>query len=180
MEELNPGQINTVIAAPRIDPSAFIADDADIIGDVGIAKDCSIWFHAVIRADRGPVRIGEGSNVQDNAVIHMNYGLATEIGRYVTVGHGAIVHGACVGDGTLIGMGAILMNGSRVGKNCVIGAGALVTEGMEIPDNSVAVGIPAKVVKTVSAEQAEKQRKNTLSYIEEAKMYKNDPPRRFQ
>lgn len=168
------------VRAPQVDPDVFVADDADIIGDVTIAKGCSIWYHVTIRADRAPVRIGEGSSIQDNAVIHEDYGQDVIIGNYVTVGHNAIVHGAKVGDGSLIGMGAVLMNGSRVGKDCVIGAGALVTQDMEIPDNSVAMGVPAKITGSVTPELAAKFRRNAEDYVREAAVYRTDPPARYE
>ena len=111
---------------PNIHESAFIAPDADIYGDVTVGEDCSIWFHAVIRAETAGIAIGKGSNVQDNAVLHVDEGYPVQIGENVTIGHGAIVHGCSVGDNTLIGMGAILLNGAKIGRNCIVGAGALV------------------------------------------------------
>ena len=122
---------------PEIAESVFVAPDAVILGDVHIGEDCSIWFHTVIRAEDAAVRIGRGSNIQDNAVVHVDKGHPVTIGNQVTVGHGAIVHGCQIGDNTLIGMGAILLNGSIIGKNCIIGAGALVTQNTIVPDNSM-------------------------------------------
>lgn len=157
---------------PQIDASAFIAPDADIIGDVKIEKDCSVWFHAVLRGDRGNIILHEGCNVQDGAILHMDYGLTVEIGKHVTIGHGAIVHGAVVGDETLIGMGATVMNGARIGAHCVIGAGALVTQGKVIPDNSLVMGVPAKITGTVDAETAAHFHRNAMEYVEEARIYR--------
>ena len=165
---------------PEVDPEAFVAGDAVILGDVHIGKDCSIWYHTTIRADRSPVFIEEGSNVQDNAVIHMDYHLPVHIGRFVTIGHGAIVHGAQIGDNSLIGMGAILMNGCVIGKDCIIGAGALVTQNMQIPDGSLVIGSPAKVVRQVTEEERRHFRQNAESYITEAKEYRENPPQLYR
>lgn len=156
---------------PQIHPEAFIAPDAAIYGDVTIGKDCSIWFHAVVRAEHAPIVIGQGSNVQDNCVVHVDAGHAVEIGEYVTVGHGAIVHGCKIGDNTLVGMGAIILNGAVIGKNCVIGAGALVTQNTVIPDNSLVIGSPGKVLRQVKPEEAAANRTNAGHYVEEGKNY---------
>ena len=155
-----------------IDKSAFAAPDAVILGDVVIGEDCNIWFHAVIRAEDAPIRIGKGSNVQDNAVVHEDAGHPVTIGEYVTIGHGAIVHGCSIGDNTLVGMGAIILNGARVGNNCVIGAGALVTQNMEIPDGSLVIGSPARVKRMVTPEELEHSKHNALHYVKMGKEYK--------
>ena len=154
-----------------IDSTAFIAPDSVVLGDVVIAEECSIWFHAVIRAEDAPIRIGKGSNVQDNAVVHEDAGHPVVIGEYVTIGHGAIVHGCEIGDHTLIGMGAIILNGAKIGKNCVIGAGALVTQNTEIPDNSLVIGSPARVKRMVTPEEIEHSMHNALHYVEMGKEY---------
>ncbi|MBR2948274.1 MAG: gamma carbonic anhydrase family protein [Lachnospiraceae bacterium] len=156
---------------PQIHADAFLAPDADVYGDVTIGKDCSIWFHAVVRGERAPIVIGEGSNVQDNCVVHVDAGHNVEIGEYVTIGHGAIVHGCKIGDNTLVGMGAIILNGAVIGKNCVIGAGALVTQNAVVPDNSLVIGSPAKVLRAVKPEEAAASRTNAQHYIEEGKSY---------
>ncbi len=153
----------------KVDPSAFIAPSADVLGNVTVGEDCSVWYHATIRGDRGSVVIGKGSNVQDNCVIHMDDGLEVRIGEYVTIGHSAIVHGAVIGDESLIGMGAILMNGCEIGRQCVIGAGALVTQNTKIPDGSLVVGSPAKVVRQLTEEEKAHFRENALSYVEEGR-----------
>lgn len=155
-----------------IDAAAFAAPDAVIMGDVVIHEDCNIWFHAVIRAEDAPIRIGKGSNVQDNAVVHEDAGHPVTIGEYVTIGHGAIVHGCEIGDHTLIGMGAIILNGAKIGKNCVIGAGALVTQNSEIPDGSLVIGSPARVKRAVTAEEMEHSMHNALHYVQMGKEYK--------
>ncbi len=127
-----------------------IADTARVIGDVRIGKDASIWYGAVIRGDVAPVIIGEGTNIQDNAVVHCDHRYANVIGSHVTIGHGAIVHGELVGDHTLIGMGAIVLGHTKIGRHCLIGAGAVVPPGLEVPDGSVVVGVPGKIIRTIS------------------------------
>lgn len=131
----------------------FIAPNAAVIGDVTLHDKASIWFSAVLRGDADAIVIGPGSNVQDGAVLHTDPGLTLEVGANVTVGHQAMLHGCKVGDGTLIGINAVVLNGAVIGKNCLIGANALITEGTEIPDGSMVLGAPAKVVKTLSEEQ---------------------------
>ncbi len=149
-----------------------MAPDAAIYGEVNIARDCSIWFHATIRAGEGDVEIGAGTNVQDNCVIHVDKGYSVRIGENVTIGHGAIVHGCTVGSNTLIGMGAIVLNGAVVGENCIVGAGALVTQNMVIPDGSLVLGSPAKIKRSLREEEIRANRANALHYIEEGRMYK--------
>lgn len=131
------------------DGSVWIAPGAHVIGDCRIGTGCSVWFNAVIRADNEPVVIGRNTNIQDGAVLHNDPGIPLTIGDDITIGHLAIVHGCTVGDGTLIGMGAKVMNGAVVGKGCLIGAGALVAEGKDIPDHSLVVGAPGKVIRTL-------------------------------
>ncbi|MDD7147196.1 MAG: gamma carbonic anhydrase family protein [Lachnospiraceae bacterium] len=149
----------------------FIAPGAVCMGDVALGKDCSIWYHATVRADRAPIKIGSGSNIQDNCVVHVDKGFPVTIGNYVTVGHGAILHGCQVGDGSLIGMGAIILNGAKIGRNCIVAAGALVTQNTEIPDGMLAMGSPAKVIRKLSEEEIASNRKNAEEYIEEAREY---------
>lgn len=149
----------------------FIAPGAVCMGDVALGKDCSIWYHATVRADRAPIKIGIGSNIQDNCVVHVDKGFSVTIGNYVTVGHGAILHGCQVGDGSLIGMGAIILNGAKIGKNCIVAAGALVTQNTEIPDGMLAMGSPAKVIRKLTEEEIASNRKNAEEYIEEAREY---------
>ncbi len=150
---------------PDIAAASFVAENASLIGDVQLGKGANIWYGAVLRADDGPIILHENANVQDNAVVHMDAGDTVEIGKNVTVGHGAIVHGCTIGENTLIGMGATLLNHCVIGKGCIIGAGALVPEGMIIPDGSLAVGIPAKIRGTVSEAQAEAAIQNALHYV---------------
>ena len=143
--------------APRgpEDGEAWVAPTATLIGDVRLCNDASIWFGAVLRADDGIIEIGEGSNVQDLSVLHVDPGFPIKVGRNVTIGHRAMVHGCTIGDGTLIGMGATILNGAKIGNNCLIGANALVTEGKVIPDNSMVLGSPGKIVREIDEATAE-------------------------
>lgn len=155
---------------PQVDPSAFVADNASLVGDVTVGKDSSVWFGAVLRGDNGPIAIGEGSNVQDNATLHCHPGDPLRVGNNVTIGHNAIVHCLEVGDDTLVGMGSILMNGVKVGKHCIIGAGAVVTERTVVPDGTMMLGVPAKPVKTLSPEAVEALEQQSF-YVDLAKAY---------
>ena len=149
----------------------FIAETATVIGDVELGDNSSVWYGAVVRGDSDTIRIGAKSNIQDTAVVHVDPGVPVEIGEGVTVGHGAIIHGARVGNNTLVGMRATLLNNVVVGNNCIIGAHALVTEGKVIPDNSLVLGSPAKVVKTLDKEQIEGIVKNGQAYVKKGLEY---------
>ncbi|MFY7828483.1 MAG: gamma carbonic anhydrase family protein [Flectobacillus sp.] len=149
----------------------FIAPNASVMGDVTFGKGVSVWYGAVIRADVEKIIIGDNTNIQDTAVLHADPGDPTIIGESVTVGHGAIVHGAIVGDGSLIGMRATVLNKAKIGKGCIIGAHALVTEKMEIPDYSLAVGAPAKVIRQLTPEQAEKMKLGAQHYVDMAERH---------
>jgi carbonic anhydrase/acetyltransferase-like protein (isoleucine patch superfamily) len=151
----------------------FIAPNSSVMGNVTFGEDVSVWYGAVIRADVEAIIIGDRTNIQDTAVIHADPGDPTIIGNDVTIGHGAIVHGAVVGDCTLIGMRATVLNKAKIGKNCIIGACALVTEGMQIPDNSLVMGIPARVVKQISEHQAMMLKMSALHYVEMAGRHEN-------
>lgn len=140
---------------PKIAEDVFIAPGSFVVGNVEIAPEASIWFGVVIRGDNEPMIIGEGSNIQDNCVLHSDPGFPLSIGRNCSIGHSAIVHGCTIGDGSLIGMGATVLNGAVIGQNCLIGAGALVTEKTIIPDNSLVVGSPAHVRRELTKEQIE-------------------------
>lgn len=153
--------------------TGWIADSAEVIGDVHLADNVSVWFGAVIRADNAPILLGKNSNVQENSVIHTDEGIAVNIGEGVTIGHLAMLHGCTIGDNSLIGIGAIVLNNATIGKNCIIGANALVTEGMQIPDNSVVMGSPAKVVKTLPKEREIMLQLSALHYVEKAHAFKN-------
>ena len=135
--------------APTLHPDAWVAPDATLIGRVVLEEGASVWFGAVLRGDNEEVRVGAGSNVQDNAVLHTDIGYPLRIGANCTIGHRVMLHGCTVGDGSLIGMGATLLNGARIGRGCLIGAGALITEGKEIPDGSLVMGAPGRVVRVL-------------------------------
>lgn len=159
---------------PNIGKEVFVAHSAQIIGNVEIENGSSIWFNATIRGDLGKIIIGKGVSIQDNCVIHTEKNGVSTIEDNVVVGHGAIIHGTCIGSKTIIGMGAILLTKSRIGKNCIIGAGSLVTEGTEIPDNSIAFGNPAKVVKQTTPDHTKRIEENVREYIELSKKHKNN------
>jgi len=135
--------------APTIHPDAWVAPDATLIGRVVLEEGASVWFGAVLRGDNEEVRVGAGSNVQDNSVLHTDLGYPLTIGANCTIGHRVMLHGCTVGDGSLIGMGATLLNGARIGRGCLIGAGALITEGKDIPDFSLVMGAPGRVVRAL-------------------------------
>ena len=138
---------------PQVSPDAFIAETAMLIGNVAVGKDSSVWFGAVIRGDNEPITVGEGTSIQDNAVLHTEKGHPLTVGSNVTVGHGAIVHCTSVGDNTLVGMGAVLLDGAVIGRNCVVGAGAVVRENAVVPDGTMLVGVPANPIRQLTAEQ---------------------------
>ena len=148
----------------------WVAPTAIVLGQVQLGRQVSVWFGAVVRADNSLIRIGHFSNIQENAVLHTDAGIALQIGDYVTVGHKAMLHGCTLGDNSLIGINAVILNRAVIGKNCIIGANALIPEGKIIPDNSVVMGSPGKVVKTVD-EQGEAQLR--LSALHYAEHYKN-------
>lgn len=153
----------------KIQESAYIAEGAIVNGNLSIGEESSVWYHATVRADRAEITIGNRSNIQDNAVVHVDEGFPVHIGNNVTIGHGAVIHGCTIKDNTLIGMGAILLNGARVGTNCIVGAGALVTQNMLIPDNSLVIGSPAKVMRQVTAEEIQGNLKNAEEYVKESR-----------
>ena len=156
---------------PRIHPSAFVAESADLIGAVNIGMNASVWYQVVIRADDGPVTIGEGTNVQDGSVLHIDAGMPTVLGKGVTVGHRAIGHGAVVEDHALISMGAVILSGARIGEHSIVGAGALVLENMDVPSGSLVVGVPGRVVRSVTDEQIERIHRTAEGYVERGKIY---------
>lgn len=153
--------------------NGWVADTARVIGDVYLGHQASVWFGAVIRGDNERIHIGDFSNVQENAVIHTDAGIEVIIGDYVTIGHLAMLHGCTVGDNSLIGIGAVILNKAKIGKNCIIGAKALVTEGKEIPDNSLVMGAPAKVVKTLSDEQVTMLKLSAMHYAERCQKFRD-------
>ncbi len=151
---------------PVIDQSAFVAWNAEIAGAATIGRDVSVWFSTTVRADMAPVSIGDGSNLQDGTVVHVDRDTPTIVGENVTVGHRVILHGCKVGDGSLIGMGAILLNGSEVGPGSIVGAGALVTQGKKFPARSMLIGSPARLVREVTDEEAARSLENARRYVE--------------
>jgi carbonic anhydrase/acetyltransferase-like protein (isoleucine patch superfamily) len=157
---------------PQIDPSAFVFENATVIGQVILGAGASVWPFATLRGDNEPVVVGDGSNVQEGCVLHTDPGCPLTVGRNVTVGHQAMLHGCTIGDGSLIGIQAVILNNAVIGRNCLIGAGALVTEGKVIPDNSLVLGSPAKVVRELTAEDIARNHANTAGYIERGAAYK--------
>lgn len=149
----------------------FIADTARVFGKVHLGDQVSVWFGAVIRGDADEISIGKESNIQDNAIVHADEGVPCTIGNGVTVGHAAIVHGCTVGDHSLIGMRATVMNGAIIGRFCVIGAHTLITEGKEIPDYSLVMGSPGKIIKTLTVEEAERIKQSAAHYVQNAADY---------
>ena len=153
----------------------YLADTARVTGEVSLGRDVSLWYGAAVRGDVAAVTIGEGTNIQDNAVVHVDTGVPNTIGHHVTVGHGAIVHGRSVGDGSLIGMGAVVLGETVIGKGCLIGAGALVTPGTVVPDGMLVVGVPGRVVRPINAKEREYLRWLAPHYVELAKSYVKSP-----
>jgi carbonic anhydrase/acetyltransferase-like protein (isoleucine patch superfamily) len=157
---------------PDIADSAWVADNAQVMGDVHMAADSSVWFSSVVRGDSATIRIGEGTNIQDGSVLHADVGIPLTIGKHVTVGHMVQLHGCTVGDESLIGIGAVVLNGAKIGKNCLVGAGSLVTEGKEFPDGSMILGSPAKVVRQLTPEQIEGLRRSAQHYVANKNRFK--------
>ncbi len=151
---------------PKISKECFVADNAVLVGDVSLGEASSVWFGASIRAEKGPVKIGERSNIQDNSVIHVDSGGSCIIGSGVSIGHGAIIHGSSVGENSLVGMGAILLNDSKIGRSCLVGAGALVTQGTEIPDEMLVLGSPARAVRKLTRDEISGILENARRYDE--------------
>ncbi len=158
--------------APRIAASAWVADSAQVIGNVELAEDTSIWFGAILRGDVELLRIGRGSNVQDATVIHADPGFPIMLGENVSIGHQVMLHGCTVGDGSLIGIQSVILNGARIGRNCLVGARSLVTEGKEFPDGSLIIGSPARVVRQLTPEQIDGLQKAAAHYIANAQRFR--------
>lgn len=157
---------------PTVHETAWVAESAQVIGDVHLAEDSSVWFGTVIRGDTAAIRIGRGSNIQDNSVLHADLGVPLTIGEGVTVGHQVMLHGCTIGDGSLIGIQAVVLNNARIGKGCVVGAGSVVTEGKEFPDGSLILGAPAKVVRQLTPEQVERLRLGAAHYVHNARRFR--------
>ena len=157
---------------PSIHPSAWVADEATLIGKVVVEAEASVWFGAVIRGDNEEIRVGAGTNVQENAVLHTDMGYPLTIGANCTIGHKAMLHGCTIGDGSLIGMGATVLNGAKIGRGCLIGACALITEGKEIPDGSLVMGAPGKVVRQLDETARAKLIASAAGYQANARRFK--------
>ncbi len=150
----------------------YIAPTATVIGSVIIGDNVSIWFNAVLRGDNATIEIGDNSNIQDGAVVHVDPDKPAKIGRGVTVGHKAVIHGCTIGDNTLIGINAVILNNAQIGNNCIIGANALIPEGKVIPDGSLVVGAPGRVVRQLSEEQIAQLRKSSAGYVENGRRFR--------
>lgn len=156
---------------PEVDPSAWVADTAQVIGHVRLAARSSVWFGCVLRGDNEWITVGEGSNVQEHTVLHTDIGHPLTLGRHVTVGHQAMLHGCTVGDGSLVGIQAVVLNGARIGRGCLVGAGSLVTEGKVFPDGVLIMGSPAKVVRELTPEQSAALERSAVAYQANARRY---------
>ncbi len=156
-----------------IDPTAYIAPGAALVGRVTVGRDASVWFGVTLRGDLAPITIGQGSNVQDGSVVHVDEELPARIGARVTIGHGAIVHGAVIEDDVLVAMRAVVLSGCRIGHNSLIGAGAVLPENMTVPEGSLVLGVPGKVVRRLRDDEIERVHANARSYVELAGAYRN-------
>ena len=158
--------------APLISGRAWVADSAQVIGRVELADDASVWFGSVIRGDSDSIRIGSRSNIQDSSVLHTDEGIPLTVGDDVTIGHRVMLHGCTIGDGSLIGIGAVVLNKAKIGKGCLVGAGSLVTEGKEFPDGSMIMGSPARMIRQLTPEQIEGIRNIARHYVENANRFR--------
>ena len=156
---------------PKNSGENWVAPNATIIGDVTLEKNSSVWFNAVIRGDNENIHVGEGSNVQDGSVLHTDPGCPLKIGKDVTIGHLVMLHGCIIGDNSLIGIGAVILNNAKIGKNCIVGAKALITENKEIPDNSLVVGAPGRVIRKLTVEEIGKITENAKHYQDNWRRY---------
>lgn len=158
--------------APQLGEGSWVADSAQVMGAVTLGDNASVWYGAVLRGDTETIRIGRNSNIQDLCVLHADYGKPLEVGEDVTVGHQVMLHGCTIGDGSLIGIQAVVLNGAKIGRNCLVGAGSLVTEGKEFPDGSLIMGSPAKVVRELSSEAIERLRASAAGYVRNAQRHR--------
>jgi carbonic anhydrase/acetyltransferase-like protein (isoleucine patch superfamily) len=158
--------------APTLGKNAWVADSAQVIGKVTLEENANVWFGTVIRGDSEHIHIGKNTNVQDASVLHADPGVPLTLGENVSIGHQVMLHGCTIGDGSLIGIGAIVLNHAKIGKNCLVGAGALVTEGKEFPDGSMILGSPAKAVKQLSPEQIAGLQRIAQHYVENAELFR--------
>ncbi|WP_157270640.1 gamma carbonic anhydrase family protein [Azohydromonas aeria] len=160
--------------APSVDATAFVAPDATLVGDVRLGAQASVWFQAVARGDNEPITIGAQSNVQEGAVLHADPGYPLTIGERVTIGHQAMVHGCTIGEGSLIGIQAVVLNGAKIGRHCLVGAGAVVTEGKDFPDRSLILGAPAKVVRQLGDEDVARLERAAAGYVERVGVFSTE------
>lgn len=159
---------------PRFGEGSWVAHNATVIGAVDAGSDVSIWYNVVIRGDNDPITIGDGTNIQDGSVLHNDKGVPLTIGKHVTVGHMAMLHGCNIGDGSLIGINAVILNKAVIGKNCIIGANALIPEGKVIPDRSLVVGSPGRVIRELSDAEIEHLKWNASHYVDNARLYSTE------
>jgi carbonic anhydrase/acetyltransferase-like protein (isoleucine patch superfamily) len=162
---------NTQFRPDQIDPTVFVAQGVIIVGDITLGQECSVWFNTSLRGDTTPIRIGARTNIQEGCILHADPGFPAIIGSDVTIGHGAIVHGAAIGDNTLIGMRAVLLNGVVVGENSIVGACSLLTEGKVFPAGSLILGTPARVVRALTPEEIEANRITAARYVERSRAF---------
>ncbi len=165
-------EFNGIAPECPADGRYWVAENATVLGRVILGSGASIWYNCVLRGDNDPITIGAGSNIQDGTIIHTDVGIPCTVGAGVTVGHRAMLHGCTIGDGSLIGIGATVLNRAVIGKNCIIGAHALIPEGKEIPDNSLVMGAPGKVVKEISEQQAKMLELSALHYVDNAERHR--------
>lgn len=161
---------------PDLHPTAFVAAGARVVGGVTLAEGASVWYNAVLRADGDTITVGRNSNLQDNVSVHVDAGRPVVIGENVSVGHNAVVHGCTIGDGSLIGMGAVVLNGARIGDGCLVAGGAVVLEGSEIPDGSLVAGVPAKVRRALTAEERAGLLRNAEHYLAHKEEHRDATP----
>jgi len=157
---------------PTLGENAWVAHNATVVGDVSLGADCSIWFGAILRGDNDPIWIGQGSNIQDGAILHTDDGVPLHIGEHVSIGHMAMLHGCTVGEGTLIGINAVVLNRAVVGKHCLIGANTLIPEGKVIPDRSLVVGTPGRIIRELTDEEIARHLAGARHYVENAALYR--------
>jgi carbonic anhydrase/acetyltransferase-like protein (isoleucine patch superfamily) len=157
--------------SPQLESGVWVADSAQVIGNVHLAENASVWFGAILRGDSDHLHVGKCSNIQDGSVLHADPGCPLHLGEYVTVGHQVMLHGCTVGDGTLIGIQSVILNRARIGKHSIVGAGAVVTEGKEFPDNALIVGAPAKVVRILDDEAIARLRASAEHYVRNAQRF---------
>ena len=157
--------------APQLGEGAWVADSAQVIGTVELGPNASVWFGAVVRGDTETIRIGRNTNIQDLSVLHADAGKPLSIGDNVTVGHQVMLHGCTIGDNSLVGIQSVVLNGAKIGRNCIVGAGSVVTEGKEFPDNSLIVGSPAKVVRTLDDAAAKRLAESAAHYVDNARRF---------